>query len=291
MAGLVEQHARIRCRLIADGDLAAVADLLHRGFPGRPKRYWQDGLARQRVAPVPPGCPRYGYLLADGEVPVGALLLLFAADDHGQVRCNLSSWYVEPAFRAFASLLLNVAAKRREVTYLNVSPARHTWPTIEAQGFIRYSAGQFIAFPLFARGDEDATVEVVGPDDAAIEPCAEGHLLARHAGFGCLSLVVAAQDGHHPFVFRRARVRRGRIPLPAAQLLYCRSVAELVRFARPLGRHLAWRGMPLVVLDAEGPVAGLAGFHMADWRSKYFRGPVPPRLGDLADTELALYGP
>ncbi|HVV92462.1 MAG TPA: acyl-CoA acyltransferase [Hyphomicrobiales bacterium] len=291
MAALVQQQASIRCRPIGDDDLPAVADLLFRGFPGRAKRYWQEGLDRQRRAALPPGRPRYGYLLANGEEPVGALLVLFAADDRGQVRCNLSSWYVEPAYRAFAPLLLNVAAKHREVTYLNVSPARHTWATIEAQGFVRYSAGQFVALPLLARADEACAVETVGADDAPIEPCPERHLLARHAGFGCLSVVVAAEDGHHPFVFRRARVRRGRIPLPAAQLLYCRSVAELVRFARPLGRHLAWRGMPFLILDADGSVAGLAGFHVADWRRKYFRGPVPPRLGDLADTELALYGP
>jgi hypothetical protein len=290
MAASAVQQASIRCRPIGDGDLAAVADLLTRGFPGRPRRYWQAGLDRQRAAPLPPGCARYGYMLASGERPVGALLLLFAADDRGRLRCNLSSWFVEPAFRAFAPLLLNVAAKRHDATFLNVSPARHTWPTIEAQGFACYGRGQYVALPLLGRG-EAVRIETVGPDDAPIEPCAERHLLARHAGYGCLSLAVEAADGRHPFVFRRARIRRGRVPLPAAQLLYCRDLREVVRFARPLGRALARRGMPFVLLDAVGPVARLPGFHVADWRRKYFKGPVPPRLGDLADTELALYGP
>ena len=36
----------------------------------------------------------------------------------------------------------------KDVTYLNVSPAPHTRPIIEAQGFARYCDGIFIAVPL-----------------------------------------------------------------------------------------------------------------------------------------------
>ena len=50
-------------------------------------------------------------------------------------RCNLSSWYVEPSFRAYAPLLVSQALRHKHVTYLNVSPAPHTLPIIEAQGF------------------------------------------------------------------------------------------------------------------------------------------------------------
>jgi len=45
--------------------------------------------------------------------------------------------------------------------------------------------------------------------------------------------------------------------LPCFQLVYSRSIAEFVRFARPLGRYLALRGRPTVIVDANGPVAGL----------------------------------
>ena len=68
----------------------------------------------------------------------------------GQIttRCNLSSWYVDPAFRAYATLLVSHALSHRDVTYLNVSAAPHTWPIIEAQGFARYCDGIFVAVPL-----------------------------------------------------------------------------------------------------------------------------------------------
>jgi hypothetical protein len=53
---------------------------------------------------------------------------------------------------------------------------------------------------------------------------------------------------------------------------------------------LAWRGRPFVVIDANGPIAGLTGRYFADTMPKFYRGPVRPRLGDLAYTETALFG-
>jgi hypothetical protein len=63
-------------------------------------------------------------------------------------RCNLSSWYVDPAFRAYAPMLVSQALRHKNVTYLNVSSAPHTRPIIEAQGFLRYCDGIFIAVPM-----------------------------------------------------------------------------------------------------------------------------------------------
>ena len=46
-----------------------------------------------------------------------------------------------------------------------------------------------------------------------------------------------------------------------------------------------------MIFDANGPVAGLTGIYTERRGRKYFKGPHRPRLGDLADTELVLYGP
>jgi hypothetical protein len=35
----------------------------------------------------------------------------------------------------------------------------------------------------------------------------------------------------------------------------------------------------------------LVGFHIDRQRRKYFKGPPCPRLADLSDTELVIYGP
>jgi hypothetical protein len=87
------------------------------------------------------------------------------------------------------------------------------------------------------------------------------------------------------------RIRRGWIAPPAMQLVYCRDIAEYVRCAGAIGRALIRHGKISVILDANGKVAGLTGFYSSARGRKYFKGPHAPRLADLTDTELVLYGP
>jgi hypothetical protein len=49
------------------------------------------------------------------------------------------------------------------------------------------------------------------------------------------------------------------------------------------------RGLPLIVIDANGPVKGLIGWY-SKGAPKYFKGPDPARLGDIAYSERALFG-
>jgi hypothetical protein len=280
---------KVRCRQIADGDLDALVDLLKRGFGRRRTRaFWRRALACLRVREVPSGMPRYGYLLENDGAPVGVILLIFATTPGTDTpRANASSWYVDPAFRAYAPLLVSQALKLKQVTYLNISPARHTWPILEAQGYKRYSNGIFVATPALQRSRERVRLLAAGQTpDAPHAPFARD-LMTEHAGFGCIGLWCVSPERALPFVFR-PRVVKGL--LPCAQLVYCDDVADFVRFAGPIGRFLALRGRPFVILDANGPIAGLTGKYFADTTPKYFRGPVAPRLGDLASTEAALFG-
>jgi hypothetical protein len=288
---------KLRCREIALTDLEAVADLLTRGFVGRPRGYWLQGLQRQAAREIPGGYPRFGYLLDNNGDAVGVLLLVYSARSNGgatTIHCNLSSWYVEPAFRNYAPLLASIAQKNKEVTYLNISPASWTWPIIEAQGFNSYCRGVFFSIPVLSRQEPGMRVEAVSPDAGVIEglPEDEVELLVRHARYGCLSLVCRTTTGDvHPFIMLRWRIRGGRIAPPAMQLIYCRDVAEYARCAGAIGRALVRRGKISVVVDANGPIPGLKGIYSAVRGRKYFKGPHPPRLADLTDTELVLYGP
>ena len=117
--------------------------------------------------------------------------------------------------------------------------------------------------------------------------------LARHARYGCLSLVcrTATGGGALPFVLLPVRIRRGWIAPPAMQLIYCRDIAEYVQCAGAIGRALIRRGKIAVILDSNGPVPGLAGVYSSARGRKYFKGPHRPRLADLTDTEFVLYGP
>ena len=287
--------AKPRIREIRETDLEAVGDLLTRGFGYRPRHYWMRGLQRQATRPVPVDAPRYGYMLEYEGAPVGCLLLIYSSRIlAGQIvtRCNVSSWYVDPAFRNYAALFASMTQKRKDVTYFNVTPATHTWPILEAQGFEAYCRGRYFSVPVLSGGGRGTTVEAVGADTKGIEGLANADLemLRRHAEYGCLSLVCHTGEGALPFIFFRLRKRRGIIPVPAMLLGYCNDVADYVRCAGALGRYLLRHGAPVVILDANGPVAGLTGVYREPGGRKYFKGPHRAALGDLADTELAIYG-
>ena len=135
---------QIRCREISEADLDRVADLLTRGFGGRPREYWMQGLRRQAARAVPQGYPRFGYMLDHEGMPVGALLLLYSlrpVDGELAIHCNLSSWYVEPAFRNYAPMLTKIAQRHKEVTYFNISPAHLDLADHRGPGFSRLLQG------------------------------------------------------------------------------------------------------------------------------------------------------
>jgi hypothetical protein len=135
-------------------------------------------------------------------------------------------------------------------------------------------------------------VEVVQQDARAVDGLSEADvaLLARHAAYGCLSLVCRAADGRcSPFVLQPMRTRR--IVLRAMQLVYCRDVADYVACAGTIGRLLLQHGRISVALDANGRIKDLVGLYREPHGSKYFKGPQCPRLADLSDTELVIYGP
>src|SRR6185437_12343263 len=171
----------LRCRQIAENDIPAVAALLARGFHHRNQQFWLRALAQLTRREPPPGLPKYGYLLESGGVAVGALLLICSmvrTDGTAIPRCNLSSWYVEPTFRTYAALLVSQALRHKDVTYLNVSPAPHTLPIIEAQGFARYCDGVFIAVPMLnglfatmARKSSARSVDPMSPSIPSSRSC------------------------------------------------------------------------------------------------------------------------
>ncbi len=289
--------SKLRCREITAADLDAVADLLTRGFFWRSRDYWMQGLRRQAVREVPDGYPRFGYMLDNDGTAAGVLLLLYTARHEGgetAIQCNLSSWYVDPAFRNYAPMLTKIAQRHKEVTYFNISPATWTWPIIEAQGFSSYCSGLFFSIPVLSGIAPGIKVEIIAPDARTVEGLSdvEVELLTRHVRYGCLSLVCRTRGGAAlPFILSPMRIRRGLIAPPAMHLVYCRDIAEFVTCAGAIGRALLRRGKVSVILDANGPVAGLTGMFSQARGRKYFKGPHRPRLADLTDTELVLYGP
>ena len=280
----------LRCRSITVADLTAVSALLSEGFPDRPRAYWNSALDVLRLRETPEEYPRFGVMLESGGVCVGVLLQIFSRvveEGLSTVRCNVSSWYVIPAFRGYATLLVARALRHKEVTYVNVSPAEHTWPILEAQGYSRYSDGQFGCLPALSLTAAGARVRRYVIGEQGFEPPL-ATLLDAHTRMGLLVLVCTHGGERAVFAFLPREVKG--VGRRVAQLAYCADTSSFTHFAGPLGRWLMAKGLPLVILDARGPVPGLVGRFFKDRAPKYFRGAHAPRLNDLAYTEAVLFG-
>jgi hypothetical protein len=271
-----------------------VVECLQRGFPHRPKNYWVGGLEKMSTRALIDNYPRYGYALeATGKI-VGVILLIFTRLETPAgscVRCNISSWCVDAEYRASSLLLHMMAVKRREVTYINISPAKHTQSTIEALGFRRLTNGQVFFMPSLSTPHPNVRVcafKSEAPESALLSE-GERQVLIDHSALGCRALVCHEGDAAFPFVFQPRAVLRRLIPCP--HLIYCRSMDEFLRLAGSIGRYLLFRTGPFCSVDAVRPMRGLAGRYFHNRNPKYFKGPVPPTVGDLSYTELSIFGP
>lgn len=270
-----QQASRVRCRPIAESDLEGLADLLTRGFPRSRREYWLNGFARWKNLPLVEGVPRYGYVLDGGFGPVGVILLI-SSQRGGQIISNLSSWYVEPQWRAHSTMLISLATKLKHVTYLNASPAPHTWRTLQAQGFTPYNFGRSAVFALPGRG----TVSDVIPDDLP-----ESQLLRDHRAFGWVSLTVERDGIVSPFVFKPRRLDKP--PAPVLDVMFCRGPEDFRRCAPALARHFLPRSLGFLI---DGDMGGRLSHYAQGKEPRYFKGPHRPVLGDLAYTEKVLFG-
>ena len=285
---LTTSPAGVRRREIAEADLHAVSELLSEGFKVHPPEYWIRGLRRHARRPPPAGYPTYGYCLEnDGEI-VGAILLLFSqlVFPTGPVtRCNISSWYVKDEFRTHASLLVTSTTKEKNVTYFNITPAPHTWSTVEAQGFNAYCRGQKYGLISFKRKISGASIEPFTDGATGLAPF-ESDILKQHAGFGCLAVVLKDAGNSYPFVFQKHFVKG---IFPVHRLIYCRHIDEFVKYSGNLGRLLLQNGSLLTRFDSNDGTPAILGWYMESPGRKYAKGPNAPGLGDLAYSESALF--
>jgi hypothetical protein len=277
---LASKSSDVRFRPIAPSDLGDVVSCLTRGFPERAPSYWTNALQRLTKRDTVDDYPRYGYLMeASGKV-VGVILLIFSrrlTAGQSDIRCNLSSWCVDPEYRGYALALPMNGVRRKGVTYTNISAAPHTRLGIEAMGFQLFSSGLFVFAPLLSRSPAGTRVVAYcesAPEAALLDPI-ERQILAEHAAFGCRALIGVHADRAVGFVLQSRPLLSGGA-IPCERLIHCRDVSEVAAFAGAIGRHLLKRGVFFCLIDAGGPVPGLVGKFLRDREPKYFRAPPRP---------------
>ena len=172
-----------------------------------------------------------------------------------------------------------MATKHKHVTYLNASPAPHTWRTLEAQSFKPYNFGRSAVFALPGRGtvSEDHSRRSAGGAASARSSRAGLHQPGGGEGRRCFALRVqaapagpaaGADDGRdvlpEPGRFRALRPGAGP-PFPAA-----------------------WPSGFLMTATCPRPILRLAALCRRQGAA-LFQGPGAPRLNDLAYTEKVIF--
>ena len=145
-------------------------------------------------------------------------------------------------WRTHSTLLVSLATKQKHVTYLNASPAPHTWRRWQAQGFrpTISAAAPSSPCPAAARSARPF------PGDLP-----EAQLLRDHRAMGCISLVVEKDGIVSPFVFKPRRLDRP--PVPVMDVMFCRGPDDFRRCAPALARHFLPRGRVGLPDDGDSP--------------------------------------
>ena len=287
----ITQNSRTSSREITENDLHSVATLLGKGLD-YDTRYFLDILTLLIKHPTPKGFPKFGYLMEDNGALVGAILLIFTkvqTSDSSTIRCHVTSWYVEPAYSVYAGLFYLKGLSRKDVVYMNISALPDARPFLPVQGFSKYSCGQFFAVPALHLMSKTADCQIIAATSVPDVPfkAYERNLLLDHAEYGCISFWCVTSEQAYPFVFRTHLTKN---ILPGVQLIYCREIGHFVKFVKPIGSFLTRHGKLIVRIDSNGPIPGLKGKYFDGATPRWYKGPVQPRLGDLAYTQFAMYG-
>lgn len=272
--------------------IAAAIALLTIGFPKASALFWQQGLERLRAlggnreAGVP-----IGHLLMDDDKPVGVILTpasVRAMPDGTEKRVvNLSSWYIDPAHRWRAPVMLRAVTRDRDALYTDLTPSLEVQKMLPAFGFKPINRGfkrHFTPVAALARRAL-ATVRDLAkaPAGAIHEPTRQ--MLESHRGFACLPCALHADGTWHPLMFKSRRVRG----LPAAELVYCEDNTAMTGHLSAVARYLIRRRKLFLIIEdraidltdvALDPKNGI----------RFAKGGLQPNRTDYAGSEICILG-
>lgn len=266
--------------------------VLKRGFP-RHDTFWERGFVRWNT--LSGACKGHDHV--DGHVfqasgqDVG-VLLTFKSDrprPEGTTRTmvNLSSWYVDEAYRWKAPMMLRSFVRDGGSVFTDLTASPEVDRINGALGFRDWSDGMLIAAaaPWAAKRSPEA-VRLVDLDDAQARLLedAEHEMLARHRAVGCLPAIMCQPDGVAALLFRLIR-RKG---LVFAQLLYAESRQKVITHLPAVMRFLLGRGVFLLSIDAVRSQCPPGTFFRPGQR-RFFKGPIERDRLDYACSELVIF--
>lgn len=275
-------------REITEDDLPVVVALLTEGFPRRRSSYWRRGLENMHLLPRAPGYPQYGYLLEEDGAAQGVILVLSSLVNNTAARANDAAWYVRKGYRTKAAILYRLAVMQEDGVHVNVTPATHVVPITRAFGFKPYTGGVcLINASASLRPAHGWRLKRYVPALRGDLPADAAELAERHCRYGCSVLLLDNGTAPIELVVYRLKLIKGIIP--CAQLLHG-TPEHVLAASGPLMRHLLTRGIFLALVDIDETTRTF-GFRRYPGRNLRYAKGGTPAIGDLLDSEYALFGP
>ncbi len=282
----MSDRAPKRLRPIDRGDVDEVQRLLCKGFPQDAPELWRTRLARQTSLQS----DGLGYMLEAGGVGVGVLLTLrsrrLGPDGEPLNVVNLSSWYMEPAYRWSAIGMLRAAMSDKAAVYTDLTAAPQVAELNRNVGMESWSSGMILAsaapFALLP-GPRGAKVLALAEAGGLLRD-EDAALLDWHRRGGLVAAVLV-DEAVHPLLFRVIR-RKG---VRFAQLIFAPSRTAVIRNLPNIMRFLARSGLFFITIDADRAMCP-AGAVFRPGRHRFRSGPGDRDGIDYAYSELVLFG-
>lgn len=138
---------QVEIRKANANDQEAIVALLEKFYPGVPN-HWRK-LFAPRAWQVEDDFP--GFIIVDNNKVVGFLGTIFSEHNAAQGKeriCNLTTWYVEPAYRQHGMALFLKVMKLPNVSWSNLTAAPHTHEWLIRSGFKMLQDTQTTVLPL-----------------------------------------------------------------------------------------------------------------------------------------------
>jgi predicted N-acetyltransferase YhbS len=224
--------------------------------------------------------PNYGYMMVDNGRIVGCILAVYSEREikgRAEWFCNLGTWYVEPAFRAYGiALTLEFRKQHRPTTYTALTPNPVSQASFRRFGYKTLADEYHVFMPgRRAPGSRMFGARVIGDPDA-IEPeldAVDRRILRDHRPFGLGHFLLQARGevGYTYVVTRRQQTRRlgGRAYL--SEILYASNKQLAVRYFERLKLGIMLRDRSVAVAAERRLLGDDAPTGVAIPRPRFYR--------------------
>jgi hypothetical protein len=279
-------------RPITESFLEEAVKMLARGFPYRPIQFWKDGVSRLRQFRSPHQAWPYGYFLQVDGADVGIILTIASErtlpEGGLQTVVNLSSWYVEPAYRGLAPFMLRRVLKNSDpvTIFTDLTPTPAVIRINEALGFRCWNEGcMILGLPWFgfALRSKGTVLPLHKLPSGALNDSVR-QMMEDHAGMGAVVGILLDQSATLPLIFYRTRWKG----LPAVCLAYADNRAQVLSSLSAVARFLISEGHVLLRIDGnQVDCPRCAPFFRARGR-RFLRGRLDQKRIDYAYSEHVL---